>query len=62
MSNTPFQVYGINNFIKQFTKKKVLEKWFIEILPETGKQHFYEFEVAIMIIPLVKTIYLLQKR
>jgi hypothetical protein len=40
----------------------VLEKWFIENLPGTGKQHFYEFEVAIMIISLVKTISLLQKK
>ncbi len=32
---------------------------FKEILPGTGKQLFYEFEAAIMIIPLVKTIYLL---
>ncbi len=62
MSNTPFQVYGINNFIKQCVKKKVLEKLFIEILPGTGKQLFYEFEFAIMIIPLVKTIHLLQKK
>jgi hypothetical protein len=62
MSNTPFQVYGINNFIKQFMKKKVLGKLFREILPGTWKQLFYEFEFAIMIIPLVKTIYLLQKK
>jgi hypothetical protein len=33
---------------KAIHEKIVLEKWFIENLPGTGKKYFYELEVAII--------------
>jgi hypothetical protein len=45
---------------KAINEKIVLEKWFIENIPGTGKKHCYEIEVAIIFISLVKTISLLQ--
>ncbi len=36
---------------KAINEKIVLEKWFIENLPGTGKKYFYELEVAIIHYP-----------
>jgi hypothetical protein len=57
--------YTISSVLNQWIHKAipeeiVIEKWFIENLPGTSKKHFYEIEVAITFISLIKTISLLQ--
>jgi hypothetical protein len=52
--------YTISSVLNQYIHKAIheeiiLEKWFIENLRGTTKKHFYEIEVAIIIVSLVKT-------